>query len=165
MSGQCQYVSLQFHVAAVIFRLLGTWFSKVVQFRGPFRTKNPKLSQANGQYENCSHFWDIFWFFWKGLNKCSKIHLTYVPIVKYNESECDIQNSNLLYKTHQTCQNTFEILESIGKTNKKAKILLYYMYNLHNSYFDFFGRFVSFVILGFLYFQTSGYKKRTTHHK
>ena len=27
--------------------------------------------------------------------------------VKYTEAEYDIQNINLLYNTHQTCQNTF----------------------------------------------------------
>ena len=28
--------------------------------RGPVRTTNPKTSQANGQYENGTHFWDFF---------------------------------------------------------------------------------------------------------
>ena len=31
--------------------------------------------------------------------------------VKYTESEYDIQNNDLLYKTHQKYQNTFEMLE------------------------------------------------------
>ncbi len=37
--------------------------------------------------------------------------------VKYTESEYDIQNNDLLYKTHQTYQNTFDSLEKlkIGK--------------------------------------------------
>ena len=28
--------------------------------RGPFRTQNPKNIQQNGQYEDCSHFLNIF---------------------------------------------------------------------------------------------------------
>ena len=35
--------------------------------------------------------------------------------VKYTESEYDIQNNDLLYKIHQTCQNTFELLENVQK--------------------------------------------------
>ena len=31
---------------------------------------------------------------------------------KYEESEYDIQNNNLLYKIHPKCQNTFECLET-----------------------------------------------------
>ena len=31
--------------------------------------------------------------------------------VKYNKSESDIQNNDLLYKIHQKYQNTFELLE------------------------------------------------------
>ena len=34
---------------------------------------------------------------------------------KYTESESDIQNNDLLYKTHQKHQNTFELFETIGK--------------------------------------------------
>ena len=48
---------------------------------------------------------------------------------KYTESEFDIQNNDLLYKTHQKHQNTFEILENIEKHRKHQKfqnfILLY----------------------------------------
>ena len=33
---------------------------------------------------------------------------------KYNESEYDIQNNNLLYTIDQSCQNTFEIFENVG---------------------------------------------------
>ena len=37
---------------------------------------------------------------------------------KYTESESDIQNNDLLYKTHRKHQNTFEMLEIFGKTEK-----------------------------------------------
>ena len=37
--------------------------------------------------------------------------------VKYNESESDIQNNNLLYTIHHKCQNTFERSEHFE--NKK----------------------------------------------
>ena len=48
--------------------------------------------------------------------------------VKYTESESDIQNNNLLYKTHQKHQNAFEILEHFGKIKNQhfqIFILLY----------------------------------------
>ena len=35
--------------------------------------------------------------------------------VKYNESEYDIQNNNILYKIPPKCQNTFDMLEKLGK--------------------------------------------------
>ena len=38
--------------------------------------------------------------------------------VKYNESEYDIQNNDLLYKIDQKCQNTFDCLENVGKFEK-----------------------------------------------
>ena len=48
--------------------------------------------------------------------------------VKYTESECDIQNIDLLYKTHQKHQNTFEMLEML-KSNifKNQLLILYYV--------------------------------------
>ena len=39
--------------------------------------------------------------------------------VKYTESESDIQNINLLYKTHHQCQNTFKQIQ-IKRENKKT---------------------------------------------
>ena len=38
---------------------------------------------------------------------------------KYTESEYDIQNNDLSYKIDPTCQNTFDMLETIGKSKKK----------------------------------------------
>ena len=49
---------------------------------------------------------------------------------KYNESEYDIQNNNLLYKIDQQCQTTFEHLETFWKPQT-----LHCLYKLHNSYF------------------------------
>ena len=43
--------------------------------------------------------------------------------VKYTESEYNIQNNDLLYKTHQQYQNTFEFLETIGTIRKTKKII------------------------------------------
>ena len=37
----------------------GLWATRHTKARGPFRTQNPKTSEKNCQYENCSHFWDI----------------------------------------------------------------------------------------------------------
>ena len=37
---------------------------------------------------------------------------------KYTESESDIQNNNLLYKTHQQCQTTFVFFENVVKLEK-----------------------------------------------
>ena len=44
------------------------------------REKIPKLSQQNGQYENCSHFWDIRGFCLEGFVNNSKTNLNHVPI-------------------------------------------------------------------------------------
>ena len=45
---------------------------------------------------------------------------------KYTESESDIQNNDLLCKTHQQHQNTFEILENFGKSKKQSKFSKFY---------------------------------------
>ena len=49
--------------------------------------------------------------------------------VKYNESEYHTQNNNLLYKIHQTCQNTFKQNQFFKtfqtKTKKTTKPLLF----------------------------------------
>ena len=45
--------------------------------RGPIRTTNPKQSQKDCQYENCSHFWECFWNCSK---QCRKIISNHVPI-------------------------------------------------------------------------------------
>ena len=44
----------------------------------------------------------------------------------YTESEYDIQNNHVLYKLHQQCQTTFEMLENWGEneTNETIFILL-----------------------------------------
>ena len=49
--------------------------------------------------------------------------------VKYTESEYDIKNNDLLYKTDPTHQNTFELLEMFGNNKKLRKCLfiLYYV--------------------------------------
>ena len=39
---------------------------------------------------------------------------------KYTESESDIQNNDLLYKTHQQHKNTFEMLETFEKVWKQC---------------------------------------------
>ena len=44
---------------------------------------------------------------------------------KYTESESDIQNNDLLYKTHQKHQNTFQILENSKNKIFQNFILLY----------------------------------------
>ena len=53
-------------------------------------------------YKNCSHFLENVRFFLR------KICLMFPYTVKYTESESDLQNTNLLYKTQQQCQNTLE---------------------------------------------------------
>ena len=49
--------------------------------------------------------------------------------VKYTESESDIQNNNLLYKIHQTCQNTFDL----GANSKHKKIELFISFYIKAS--------------------------------
>ena len=41
--------------------------------------------------------------------------------VQYTESESDTQNNDLLNKTRQQCQNTFDVLENVGKFRKTEK--------------------------------------------
>ena len=58
------------------------------------------------------------------------------------ESESDIQNSNLLYKTHPQCQNTFEHLEHLEawKYQKfSSYFVLYIISIIHILYFCIFG--------------------------
>ena len=57
------------------------------------------------------------------LEKMSKNILNHVPIyrVKYTESKSDIQNNDLLYTTHQQCQNTLDLLEQM-KTLEKSNL-------------------------------------------
>ena len=43
--------------------------------------------------------------------------------VKYTESESDAQNNNLLYKTHQQYQNTFDFLEILETIKKQIVVL------------------------------------------
>ena len=71
--------------------------------------------------------------------------------VEYTESEYDIQNNNLLSKTHKQCKNTFEALENVGKSRKieNTRFYFYYLYKFHSSYFV---NFVNVVIWGFLKF-------------
>ena len=45
---------------------------------------------------------------------------------KYNESESDIQNNDLLYKLKQNCQNTFENLEMFSKRSQIYKNVNFY---------------------------------------
>ena len=61
--------------------------------------------------------------------------------VKYNESESDIQNNDLLYKIHQKHQNTSKLLEQF-ETIQKLKVLFGILYKLHNLYFVIFGKYV-----------------------
>ena len=68
----------------------------ILDHLGPQISKNLK---KRGQYEKKSHFWDIFWIFRKNLKK--SFWTMFLYRVKYNESESDIQNNDLLYKTHQ----------------------------------------------------------------
>ena len=62
--------------------------------------------------------------------------------VKYDESEYDIQNNNILYIILPTCQNTFETTRFSKKSRKKKrnmsaqiKSLFHNMHKFHNSYF------------------------------
>ena len=78
--------------------------------------------------------------------------------VKYTESEYHIQNSNLLYKTHQHHQNTFEIMEKWkNRKYKSFKCLFCILYKLHNSYFVIFVNFVICIICIFYICWLFGY--------
>ena len=53
---------------------------------------------------------------------------------KDTESEHDIQNNNLLNKIDQTCQHTFEIVESFEFSKQITnQYFISYLYKLHNS--------------------------------
>ena len=66
--------------------------------------------------------------------------------VKYTECESDIQNNDLLYKTHQEINN-----KSNWKKNENFEFLICNMYKLHNSYFVVFVYVCILWIYGFLY--------------
>ena len=75
--------------------------------------------------------------------------------VKYTESEYAIQNNNLLYKTHQQIQNTFDFGGNLEKSKmfKRIKFLFYNMY----SYFVVFVNyiylinFIQFLVYTYVY--------------
>ena len=112
--------------------------------RRPFRTPKPQNIHPNSPYENCSHFLENVRFEGSilldlGGRKMSNKYLKYVPIYRkiHRIWIRHIHNSNLLYKIHQQCQNTFEILkkwEKFETTIKTNTFLLCNMYKLHNSY-------------------------------
>ena len=69
--------------------------------------------------------------------------------VKYTESEYDIQNNGLLYKTHQQYQNTFDILKKWwdSKNIKKSNcyVVIYILSIIHVLKIWYFGNFVYFI--------------------
>ena len=77
---------------------------------------------------------------------------------KYNESEYQIQNINLLYQIHQQCQKTFEKTSIFQKVQKQIEhfqtihFLFCYMYKFHNSYFVVFVYLFVFIYFVFLYY-------------
>ena len=66
----------------------------------------------------------FFEFVWKNVKQLFKTMFPYR--VKYNESEYDIQNNDLLYKIEQKCQNTFEMLQTwkFSKSKQTNHILI-----------------------------------------
>ena len=71
--------------------------------------------------------------------------------VEYTESECDIQNNDLLYKLDRQCQNISELLVIFEKYINKTKFVSSNLYKLHNSCFVVFVIFVNLIFLYFLY--------------
>ena len=67
--------------------------------------QNPPKISKHISYYNCFHFWIIFGFFEKA-KKCFRTMFPY--IVKYAESESDIQINSLLFKTLQQYQSVFK---------------------------------------------------------
>ena len=56
--------------------------------------------------------------------------------IKYTESEYDIQNNDLLYKIHQQCQNTFDILDNFEQIQTNPFFVIYIISIIsHNSMF------------------------------
>ena len=57
---------------------------------------------------------------------------------KYTEPEYDIQNINLLYKIHQQCQTTLDLLGHFRNTFQKSiQFLFCFIHKLHKAYFIF----------------------------
>ena len=102
----CQKVSLKYSALYVDFYgiIYILYFIAILRFddtikkqtigRGPFRTKDPQTSQTNDQYENCSHFWDIFGF----CERMSKKHLKPCSHIELNT-----QNPNPIFKITIYC--------------------------------------------------------------
>ena len=79
--------------------------------------------------------------------------LTMFPYtIKHTESECDIQNNDLLYKIHQQHQSTFEPIEFFEERTRKYSndffIVIGILYKIHSLYIAIF---VFWVILYSLY--------------
>ena len=74
-------------------------------------------------------------------------------IAKYNESEYDIQNNDLLCTKNTTIFSIFwKMFENIKTTQKKNKCSFCNQYSFHNSYFVVFEIFVIFGFWVFVYF-------------
>ena len=77
--------------------------------------------------------------------------------VKYNESEYDIKDNNLLYKIDQKCQKTFDLFEQIGTFLKKSNsyfIIYIYIVSIFCIFVSFimFILFVHFILLVLFFF-------------
>ena len=113
----------------------------------PKTPPNPKNSQKNSSYENCSHFSDIFKY--KKIFKiCSYIQkrtpnpINAVRITIYSTKHT--KDSKIYFGNPK--QNIEKINRKIHRANKNRKIVnLKIISNFHNSYFVFFVYFVYFV--------------------
>ena len=113
----------------------------------------PKNIERNGQYENCSHFWDSFYLFYFYLFR-KMIKNTFKPCSHIRSTT---QNPNPVFKItiyYTKYTNNVKILSTLLKMLEKTKnnnnrtfnFLFGIIYKFHNSYFVFF---VIFVIWGF----------------
>ena len=71
--------------------------------------------------------------------------------VKYNESEYHIQINNFLYKIHQKCQNTFEMLEMLENFEKIYFVICINCILHLFIYFVDFLYFCMFLFVGFIF--------------
>ena len=116
--------------------------------------KIPNNLEQNGQYENCSHFWDFLKIFenmfTNTFKPCYHIELntqnpnTIIKItICYTKYPQNVKTLSNILESFWTCCKHPTKIYNIRKTIKQ---LFCYLYKLHNSYFVFFN-FCNFRIL------------------
>ena len=86
--------------------------------------KNPNRLEQNGQYENCSHFWDVF----VKIRKMFKHTFNLCPHIKLNTTNSNtIFKVTICYKKYPQHANILSIVCKLLENPKSQKSKLYFI--------------------------------------